>query len=271
MEGSKENQSPMPIDGSNGGSSNGDRTPCQSGLPYRSIFAVLTLDSVLVYDTHHHHPLSVIQGLHYAGLTDCCWSQDGMNLLVCSSDGYITIVNFSEGELGTVYTPPKTTESVLLPTTTRPAIQEATMPSLPPPVESTPLPPCESGPANVVVAPPPKRAKKMRITPTLVTTVPTAGSPPPTTSTVESVLVTGTATTTAASKRGISDTETETVGAAVTKLTLDGAAAQAEAVSSSPSLKVATTTTTTTETTASGEKPKKKKKRVQPLLISGSN
>ncbi|KAL3919409.1 MAG: hypothetical protein SGILL_003764, partial [Bacillariaceae sp.] len=237
IEGSKENQSPA--DGNSG-----DRTPCKSGLPYRSIFAVLTLDSVLIYDTHHLHPLSVISGLHYAGLTDCCWSQDGKNLLVCSSDGYITIVNFSQGELGTVYTPPKTLAVEAGQTN---AVETPTLP-LPPPAEAAPLPPCESGPANVINAPPAKRAKKMRITPTLVSAAP-AGSPPP------SAVVASSSTTT---KRGISDTETETVGAAVTKLTLDGAAVTAETVTS-PSVNV-----------ASGEKPKKKKKRVQPLLISGN-
>ena len=240
IEGSKENQSPAEADGNSGG----DRTPCRSGLPYRSIFAVLTLDSVLIYDTHHLHPLSVISSLHYAGLTDCCWSQDGMNLLVCSSDGYITIVNFAAGELGTVYTPPKTmtiespSENI--------EVESATLPLPPSAAEAASLPPCENGPANVIMAPPPKRAKKMRITPTLVSTVPT-GSPPP-------AMVVA-----ASTKRGISDTETETVGAAVTKLTLDAGASTAES-SLSPSANV-----------ASGEKPKKKKKRVQPLLISGSN
>lgn len=42
-------------------------------LPYRVVFAVVSLDAVVVYDTEHSHPLTVATGLHYAGLTDACW------------------------------------------------------------------------------------------------------------------------------------------------------------------------------------------------------
>ncbi|KAG7356618.1 WD-40 repeat-containing protein [Nitzschia inconspicua] len=259
MQDSKENQSPMQDDDNN------DRSPSACGLPYRSIFAVLTLDSVLIYDTYHIHPLSVIQGLHYAGLTDCCWSSDGKNLMISSSDGYISIVNFSEGELGKVYTRTKLSSTT---STSDIGTTRAEVIDMPPPVSAPPLPPCESGPANVVVAPPPKRAKKMRITPTLISVVPMSedklGSPK---TNVSSSSSNPNAHVSNSSKRGISDTETETVGAAVTKLSLDTATVSgsktnmADTVDSSP---------TNTET-GSGEKPKKKKKRLQPLLISGIN
>jgi len=72
-------------------------------LPYRSIFAVLTTDSILIYDTYHTRPLCIARGLHYAGLTDCSWSSDGKNLVVCSTDGYVSILSFGEDELGEVY------------------------------------------------------------------------------------------------------------------------------------------------------------------------
>ena len=75
-------------------------------LPYRSIFAVLTIDTVLIYDTHHNVPLAMARGLHYAGLTDASWSTDGMTLFVTSSDGYVSILSFGEGELGEVYHAP---------------------------------------------------------------------------------------------------------------------------------------------------------------------
>lgn len=42
-------------------------------LPYRTVFAVVSLDAVVVYDTEHAHPLTVATGLHYSGLTDACW------------------------------------------------------------------------------------------------------------------------------------------------------------------------------------------------------
>jgi chromatin assembly factor 1 subunit B len=249
LEDSKENQAPLADDIS-------DHCPSACGLPYRSIFAVLTLDSVLIYDTHHMHPLSVIQGLHYAGLTDCCWSPDGKNLMISSSDGYISIVNFAEGELGKVYERAKETTLVLAETTQK---EDAT--EIPPPaVSAPPLPPCEPGPANVVMAPPLKRAKKMRITPTLVSTVPTSGV-----NVENSVAATSLAaavSTSSASKRGISENETDTVGAAVTKLSLYTAAVSGANTDSSKS---------TDESSSSGENPKKKKKRLQPVLISGIN
>ncbi|KAL3767141.1 hypothetical protein ACHAW5_003160 [Stephanodiscus triporus] len=78
----------------------------KSALPYRSIFAVLTNDSVVVYDTYHDRPLALARGLHYAGLTDAAWSGDGRTLFVTSSDGYISILSFGVGELGDAYVAP---------------------------------------------------------------------------------------------------------------------------------------------------------------------
>jgi chromatin assembly factor 1 subunit B len=207
---SKENQSPS-SDNNNNNNNKSNR------LPYRSVFCVLTLDSVLIYDTHHTQPLSVLRGLHYAGLTDCCWSQDGLNLIVSSTDGYISIVNFEPGELGQVYQPPIEEEEEVK-QEERPKLL---LPSLPT------IPPCEPGQATILEGPPAKRSKKTRITPTLISSSPA--------STTTTVVAENTATT--AEKRPIC--ETESVGAAVTKLSLGG------------------------------EQPKKKK-RIQPLLISSS-
>lgn len=133
---SKENESPKSNNNNN------------NSLPYRSIFAVMTLDSVLIYDTHHEHPLSIVKGLHYTGLTDCCWSQDGHTLIVSSTDGYLSIVSFSQNELG------KTLQPV-----TRPPVSKM----VPSPV-ANPLPPCRAGPTVLESRP----NKKARITPTLM-------------------------------------------------------------------------------------------------------
>lgn len=202
---SKENQTPA---------GEKDRRPGGS-LHYRSIFAVLTLDSVLIYDTHHANPLSIIRGLHYAGLTDCCWTRDGHSLMVCSTDGYISIINFNKDELGQVYkvpeaplTPVELPKERLLPTT------------------AAPIPPCRPGTAVLEARP----AKRTRITPTLVSGIDANASP-----VAESP----------ANKRSICP-ETESVGAAVTKLSLENAAAAG----------------------SGGEEKPKKKKRIQPLLIS---
>ena len=84
--------------------SNVNRSPNHKwNLPYRTIFAVLTLDTIFIYDTFHLTPIAMARGLHYAGLTDCEWTNDGKHLLVTSSDGYISVLSFTEGELGIPY------------------------------------------------------------------------------------------------------------------------------------------------------------------------
>ena len=76
-------------------------------MPYRSLFTFFTLYSVLIYDTYHSNPLSIVKGLHFSGLTDCCaWTPDGLNLVVSSIDGYLSKISFQEGELGTKYSHP---------------------------------------------------------------------------------------------------------------------------------------------------------------------
>ena len=58
-------------------------------LPYRMVYAVATIDTVLIYDTQvheqmlscnlilfptqHHHPVALIGNLHCAALTDIAW------------------------------------------------------------------------------------------------------------------------------------------------------------------------------------------------------
>jgi len=226
-----------------------------SSLPYRSVFAVLTLDSILIYDTHHTAPLSVLQGLHYSGLTDCCWSSDGLNLMVCSSDGYISIVNFAEGELGKAYSSPALKTGVVSSAAgyqLSGGIQAEVIVEEPLPAEVPPLPLCEDDVSDaVLIAPAAKKAKKTRITPTLVSTGHYSSSKSETNGLVS------TSTTAMAkpstSKRGIS--ETDIVGDVVTKLSLDANTSQIEnnVIKNDISME---------------EIPKKKKKRVQPLLVS---
>jgi len=42
-------------------------------LPYRMVFAVLTLESIFVYDTQHYYPIVVVKRTHCAPLTDVAW------------------------------------------------------------------------------------------------------------------------------------------------------------------------------------------------------
>jgi chromatin assembly factor 1 subunit B len=58
-------------------------------LPYRMVFAVATLDSVVLYDTSNQGPLAMLGSLHCesAPITDMAWSCDGHYLAVSSYDG----------------------------------------------------------------------------------------------------------------------------------------------------------------------------------------
>ncbi|EAA03971.3 AGAP007544-PA [Anopheles gambiae str. PEST] len=75
-------------------------------LPYRMVFAVATKSSVYLYDTQQAAPFALISNIHYTRLTDMSWSSDGRILIVSSTDGFCSMIFFSEGELGTIWEPP---------------------------------------------------------------------------------------------------------------------------------------------------------------------
>jgi chromatin assembly factor 1 subunit B len=69
-------------------------------LPYRMLFAVCTLDTVVIYDTQHAYPLFLAADLHCAPLSDLAWSEDDKNILISSTDGYCSIINLADKEFG---------------------------------------------------------------------------------------------------------------------------------------------------------------------------
>ncbi|XP_058066704.1 chromatin assembly factor 1 subunit B [Anopheles bellator] len=77
-------------------------------LPYRMVFAVATKSSVYLYDTQQTAPFALISNIHYTRLTDMAWSSDGKILIVSSTDGFCSLIYFSDGELGLTYVPPTT-------------------------------------------------------------------------------------------------------------------------------------------------------------------
>lgn len=124
----------------------------ENASQHRCVFCVLTWDSVIVYDTHHDHPLAVVTGIHYSNLVDAAWTPDGMKLFVCSTDGFITFIDFADGELGEPLPKETTTTDVSSCALASLKIQNT-------PAATTPtLPPCEPG-MIAVHAPPTKRAK----------------------------------------------------------------------------------------------------------------
>ncbi|KAF8909695.1 WD40-repeat-containing domain protein [Gymnopilus junonius] len=83
-----------------GHSNNGGGAVAHSGsvfaLPYRMLFAVVTMDTVAIYDTQQATPLCLLTKLHYDEFTDMSWSPDGQCLILSSRDGYCTIVVFDD-------------------------------------------------------------------------------------------------------------------------------------------------------------------------------
>ncbi|KAG5644491.1 hypothetical protein DXG03_008318 [Asterophora parasitica] len=65
-------------------------------LPYRMLFAVVTMDTVAIYDTQQAGPVCLLTKLHYDEFTDLTWSPDGQCLIVSSRDGYCTLITFDE-------------------------------------------------------------------------------------------------------------------------------------------------------------------------------
>lgn len=78
-------------------------------LPYIIVFAIATMEDILIYSTRSLYPFATISNIHYAELTDLAWTsrehqktgKSGSKLMACSRDGFITLVDFEEGELGT--------------------------------------------------------------------------------------------------------------------------------------------------------------------------
>ncbi|EDW01114.1 chromatin assembly factor 1 subunit B [Drosophila grimshawi] len=82
---------------------NADKNPPIITLPYRMIYAVATKNSVFLYDTQQPVPFAIVSNIHYTRLTDLAWSNDGNVLIVSSTDGFCSLLTFSENELGERY------------------------------------------------------------------------------------------------------------------------------------------------------------------------
>ncbi|KKY19532.1 putative chromatin assembly factor 1 subunit [Phaeomoniella chlamydospora] len=138
--------------------------PSAFALPYRVIYAVATQDAVYVYDTQQQSPLCVVSNLHYATFSDLTWSNDGLTLLMTSSDGFCSTLAFAPGELGERYHGPfpaashttlQSTNAITHSPAPTPTPGPGASPSL---AKSTPVPaavpsPAPSQPAHFAVRP----------------------------------------------------------------------------------------------------------------------
>ncbi|PYH98219.1 WD40 repeat-like protein [Aspergillus ellipticus CBS 707.79] len=124
-------------------------------LPYRIVYAVATQDGVMVYDTQQQTPICVVSNLHFATFTDLTWSNDGLTLIMSSSDGFCSTLAFSPGELGQQYTTPvaaaQQTAAAAPSTNSTPlATPVTTKPSLAPQVTLAQAPPASPARSNSV-------------------------------------------------------------------------------------------------------------------------
>ncbi|VDN03946.1 unnamed protein product [Thelazia callipaeda] len=72
-------------------------------LPYRMMWAVLTKDTVTIYDSQLCRCIACASNLQYDTLTDIKWSDDGRVLMISSLEGYISFMRFGELALGMQY------------------------------------------------------------------------------------------------------------------------------------------------------------------------
>jgi chromatin assembly factor 1 subunit B len=79
---------------------------------YVYVYAVFSLDQLAIYRTDMESPIALIGNMHYSPLTDASWSCDGLHIFMSSTDGFCSLVEFSDGELGDYYLEKATDEDL---------------------------------------------------------------------------------------------------------------------------------------------------------------
>ncbi|GIQ85472.1 hypothetical protein KIPB_007143, partial [Kipferlia bialata] len=90
-----------PIGSGDGGEHPAISIQAVSGTPYRTVFAVVSLSDVVVYETETLRPVFRVADSHCASITDVAWSHDGSVLLCSSNDSFVSTITFPPGFLGT--------------------------------------------------------------------------------------------------------------------------------------------------------------------------
>lgn len=66
----------------------------------RMIYAIFSIDSVVIYDNRSKEPIASFKDLHYGTITDLSWSSDSRYLTISSTDGFLTSIEWENDELG---------------------------------------------------------------------------------------------------------------------------------------------------------------------------
>lgn len=76
-----------------------DDPPAMLALPYRVLFAVATIDNILLYHTQSVMPLAILKSIHYDSINDMSWMGTNM-LLTASSDGFCSFLHLERHLVG---------------------------------------------------------------------------------------------------------------------------------------------------------------------------
>lgn len=90
-----------------------DDPPAMLALPYRMMFAVSTIDNILLYHTQSIMPIAILKSIHYDSINDMSWMGTSL-LLAASSDGFCSFVQLESHLVGEVLAPdsPETPEDL---------------------------------------------------------------------------------------------------------------------------------------------------------------
>lgn len=76
-----------------------DPVPAMLNLPYRMVFAVSTIDNILLYHTQSIMPIAMLKSIHYDSINDMSWMGTSM-LMTASSDGFCSFIQLESHVIG---------------------------------------------------------------------------------------------------------------------------------------------------------------------------
>lgn len=78
-----------------------DDPPAMLALPYRMMFAIATVDNILLYQTQSIMPVAILKSIHYDSINDMSWMGSSL-LMTASSDGFCSFLQLDSDTVGSV-------------------------------------------------------------------------------------------------------------------------------------------------------------------------
>lgn len=78
-----------------------DPVPAMLALPYRMLFAVSTIDNIIIYHTQSIMPIAIMKSIHYDSINDMSWMGPNM-LMTASSDGFCSFCRLNNHVAGQI-------------------------------------------------------------------------------------------------------------------------------------------------------------------------